>query len=478
MAARRLPSSLATHVRACSLFQSGQRCATCPEAGAEGCPLKDIEDVPAFLLERARRAVGGVGAGAPHGPQGAGKVVMQSHGRPVAGSAADLYAQQRCAHSAAARAPGAWVHVTRAPAPEPAPPPAPSAAEVKAERVSLSSKEGRRMFKDALAAGSLQPYLTLSEQMVFQADAKLRPVACLSVVLNALGHDPHRAWKPIWRWNTEEVLLKEEQGERGLARALERRGLRLDEMAEMARNNGARAQAFPACPSSPLEAAPLLGLLGRPRGQDAFRSRVVAACSAPHPQEHLVVHHLSSRGRWQFAPVAGYHAGSDSVLLLDLERAAAPRWVSMDSLWKSMCSSSAGHIGGYVAVGSMETDARTLSAVGCPRVLRSWSESRLVVEPVAEACPMGEWATLNNRGLQRRSSHKGGRHAMRLGAVSPAAAKRRSRTSTKMPSADVPSDEALALASIMLQALPRAMSMSSGGRSVHSSPAAANVEEG
>ena len=91
---------------------------------------------------------------------------------------------------------------------------------------------------------------------------------------------------------------------------------------------------------------------------------------------------------------------------------------------------------------------------------------------------MGEWATLNNRGLQRRSSHKGGRHAMRLGAVSPAAAKRRSRTSTKMPSADVPSDEALALASIMLRALPLSFSMSTGGRSVHSSPAAANVEEG
>ena len=473
MAARRLPSSLATQVRACSLFQSGQRCATCPEAGAEGCPLKDIEDVPAFLLERARRAVGG--GCAPHGPPGAGQVVRQSHGRPVAGQAAHFYAQQRCAHSSAAHTTEAWVQVTRAPAP-----PAPTAAEVKAERVSLSSKEGRRMFKEALAAGSLQPYFTLSEQMVFQNDAKLRPVACLSVVLNALGHDPHRAWKPIWRWNTEEVLLKEEQGERGLARALERRGLRLDEMAEMARNNGARAQAFPACPSSPLEAAPLLGLLGRPRGQDAFRSRVVAACSAP--QEHLVVHHMSSRGQWQFAPVAGYHAGSDRVLLLDLERTASPRWVSMDSLWKSMCSSSAGHNGGYVAVGSLETDAATLSVVSCPRVLRSWSESSLVVEPVAEACPMGEWAALNSRGLQRRSSHKGGRHVMRLGAVSPAAAKRRSRTSTKIPSADVPSDEALALASIMLHALPRAVTAQgtqsmSIGRSVHSSPAAANVEE-
>ena len=56
MAGRRLPSSLATHVRACKLFQSGQRCATCPEAGAAACPLRDIEDVPAFVLARARRA--------------------------------------------------------------------------------------------------------------------------------------------------------------------------------------------------------------------------------------------------------------------------------------------------------------------------------------------------------------------------------------------------------------------------------------
>jgi len=491
MAGRRLPSSLATHVRACKLFQSGQRCATCPEAGAAACPLRDIEDVPAFVLARARRA--GAGTGGAGAAPGSGFVALQSRpGRPVPVAPAP----QRCAHSAAAHAladapadataAGGEAHVARAAPPgaaapgeaRPRVPAAESEAGPGAHRVALSSKEGRRLFKEALAAGSLQPYFALSEQMVFQPDAQLRPVTCLSVVLNALGHDPHKTWKPIWRWNTEEVLLEGETGARGIAESLERRGLRLDEMAEMARNKGARAQAFPACPSVPLEAVPLFGLLGRPRGQDAFRSRVAAACSAAaHPQEHLVVHRQSPRGDWQFAPVAGYHAGSDRVLLLDLNRAGAPRWVPLASLWGSMCVSAAGHTGGYVVVGSMDVaDAMPTApgAASCPRVVRSWGEGRLTVEPVAEACPMGVWAALGSRGLPRRAS-KVGRHAMRLGAVSPAAAKRRSRASLNGTKVHAAEDEMLALASLMLQALPRTVAAqgahAGGGRSVHSSPA-------
>lgn len=509
MTARRMPSSLATHARTCGLFLSGQRCATCPEAASDGCPIKDIEDVPAHIL--ARRAF----AAAP-----AGTVGVQCHGaglglglsRPTggitqhrtmrsvasarrvdAGSEGDVPVvkgpQQRCrtlqeAEGKDTAGKAAGVHVV-----------APQPAEVK-KSVSLSSQSGRRMFKEALAVKSLQPYFNLSEQMVFQPDVDMRPVTCLSVVLNALGHDPHKAWKPIWRWNTEEVLLGQETGARSLPADKIRcqQGMQLHELAELARNNGARAQAFPACPSLPFNTLPLLA---RPHGEEVFRRRLQDVCaSALGGQGQLIVHMLSPSGEWKYAPVAGYHAGSDSVLLLDLDRTAAPRWMQLTSLWTSMCASSAGKSGGYVTVGSMACEAATPEVplvAGCPRVLRSWGEGKLVVGPVpetataGEVCPLGVWAAASWRvKVVAGRSQRASRHAMRLGSAS--SVKSRSRVIKSSHDATPSAEEAMALAGFLLQSWPlgaqgvqgRTMA-AAGGRSVHSSRvdalAAPNVEE-
>lgn len=372
--------------------------------------------------------------------------------------------------------------------------------------VSLSSKAGRSMFTEALAADSLHAYFSLSEQMVFQPDESMRPVTCLSVVLNALGHDPHKTWRPIWRWNTEEVLLGKEVGARSVTAASIHRqgGLQLHELAELARNNGARAQAFPACPSMPNDT---LSLLSRPNGKDAFRSRVKAVCSGA--EEHLVVHMLAPGGQWKYAPVAGYHADSDRLLLLDLDRAAAPRWVTLKGLWGSMCESAGGKTGGFVAVGSMVSAPAALSApdvAGCPRVVRSWGSGKLVVEPVLEVpvadlsesvlgilggqpCPLSMWAEARRtKGIVRHSQHRS-RNAMRLG--SPSMVKSRSR-SANIPyeatvyntrwrvfarsgsngKADASNDEAIALAALLLQswplAGPQSLTIGAAGRGVHS----------
>ena len=193
------------------------------------------------------------------------------------------------------------------------------------------------MFKEAIAAKSLQAYFSLAEQMVYQEDKALRSVACLAVVLNALKHDPQKTWKPIWRWNTEEVLLCNETGPRSLSVDTVRSqgGLRLHEMVELARNNGARAQAFPAFLAVPSVPSETLALLFKGSGEEMLRSRIQAVCgaSAATSDEHLILHMLSPGGEWKFAPVGGFHARSDSVLVLDLDRSASPRWVPIAQVW-------------------------------------------------------------------------------------------------------------------------------------------------
>ena len=476
---RRMPSSLATQTRACALFRGGQRCATCPEAATDRCPIKDIEDVPAHLLARSR-LVGATAATVALQPHGGIALRSSSFNRKVPLSAMHAPAAARRAVEIAAEN-ALWNERKTARVS------AAVAQPTDSKSVSLSSKTGRRMFTDALAANSLNAYFSLSEQMVFQPVESMRPVTCLSVVLNALGHDPHKTWRPIWRWNTEEVLLGKEVGARGLTAAAiqSQGGLKLYELAELARNNGARAQAFPACS---VMSAGVLSLLSLTSGEAAFRSRVTAQCSGSETEEHLVVHMLSQAGRWKYAPVGGYHAVTDCVLVLDLDRSAAPRWVPLKGLWSSMCASNEGRMGGFVAISSMVSEPAALAApdvAGCPRLVRSWGLGKLVVAPAWEAtvaevsevqvsedsgvCPLSIWAAARRNQSVSRHSQRLSRNAMRLGSSSMIKSRSRSSKNT----ADTPIDEAIALAGLLLQAWPLAgvqgpTRVISRGRSVHS----------
>ena len=106
-------------------------------------------------------------------------------------------------------------------------------------------------------------------------------------------------------------------------------------MVELARNNGARAQAFPAFLAVPSVPSETLALLFKGSGEEMLRSRIQAVCgaSAATSDEHLILHMLSPGGEWKFAPVGGFHARSDSVLVLDLDRSASPRWVPIAQVW-------------------------------------------------------------------------------------------------------------------------------------------------
>jgi glutathione gamma-glutamylcysteinyltransferase len=188
-----------------------------------------------------------------------------------------------------------------------------------ADAIAFSSSEGRRLFAEALAAGGLDAYFPLAEQFHTQADPAFCGLGSLVVALNALGVDPGRLWKGPWRWFAEDLLdccvpLDE----------VRRRGLDLDELACLARCNGADVE------------------LRRPNASGIAEFRAIIG--EPQSSPHVVIAAYDRRGLGQtgaghFSPIAGYHAARDLALVLDVARFKyPPHWVAVKRLWESMQS--------------------------------------------------------------------------------------------------------------------------------------------
>jgi glutathione gamma-glutamylcysteinyltransferase len=182
--------------------------------------------------------------------------------------------------------------------------------------VAFASDEGRILFREALGEGHLEGFFALAEQFHTQADPAFCGLASLVVVLNALGVDPGRLWKGPWRWYSEELL--------DCCAPLERvreRGVSLDELACLARCNGADVRVARADEN----------------GADRLRAAVREACSTPRGPMIVVGYAreaLGQTGDGHFSPVGGYHAGRDLVLLLDVARFKyPPHWVPLDLLY-------------------------------------------------------------------------------------------------------------------------------------------------
>ncbi len=56
------------------------------------------------------------------------------------------------------------------------------------------------MFERALASGHLECYFRLAAQLSTQDEPAYCGLTTLVVALNALGVDPNRVWKGVWRW--------------------------------------------------------------------------------------------------------------------------------------------------------------------------------------------------------------------------------------------------------------------------------------
>ena len=175
----------------------------------------------------------------------------------------------------------------------------------------FASPAGRQLFAEALAAGGLEGYFRLAEQFHTQADPAFCGLGSLVVALNALGIDPGRLWKGPWRWFSEDLLdccVSLEQ--------VRLRGLDLDEVACLARCNGATVE------------------LARAETHDlaAWRASLVAAARG----EGVVIASydragLDQTGSGHFSPIGGYHAARDLVLILDVARFKyPPHWFSAE----------------------------------------------------------------------------------------------------------------------------------------------------
>ena len=186
-----------------------------------------------------------------------------------------------------------------------------------ADAIEFSSAAGRQLFGEALTAGGLDGYFRLAEQFHTQAEPEFCGLGSLVVALNALGIDPGRLWKGPWRWFSEELLdccvpLAE----------VRRRGLDLDEVACLARCNGAAADLFRA-ESSDL-AAWQSSLVAAARGEGVLIASYDRAG-------------LDQTGSGHFSPIGGYHAARDLVLVLDVARFKyPPHWISAERLWRAM----------------------------------------------------------------------------------------------------------------------------------------------
>lgn len=182
--------------------------------------------------------------------------------------------------------------------------------------VPFSSPAGRRLFDEARVDGGLEAFFPLIEQFHTQADPAFCGLGTLVVALNALGVDPGRLWKGPWRWFSEEML------DCCLPLAsVRQRGVTLDELACLARCNGATAE---------VHRADL-------RSEDDFRAAIAAATASAVDPALIVAYDrraLGQTGEGHFSPIGGYHRASDQALVLDVARFKyPPHWVPLPLLY-------------------------------------------------------------------------------------------------------------------------------------------------
>lgn len=148
------------------------------------------------------------------------------------------------------------------------------------------------------------------------------------MTLNALNIDPGRVWKGIWRWYHEGMLdccvpLD----------VVQEKGISLDTFACLARCNGAAATVSRAVP---LDAPPDTYAAGlsafRAALRAAVRNRAGAFLVASYSRKSL-----GQTGDGHFSPLAGYHEGTDQVLVLDVARFKyPPHWIQVETLYQAM----------------------------------------------------------------------------------------------------------------------------------------------
>lgn len=196
-----------------------------------------------------------------------------------------------------------------------------------AEQIAFASHVGRGMFREALAAGTMENYFFLAEQFRTQDEPTFCGLATLAMVLNALRIDPMRTWKGAWRWFNEQNL-----GCCADVNKVREQGLSYDMFEQLASCNGARTTA---------RRAPVAkSTRSRQSFVDEFRA-TVRATSRSWERECVVVCYsreaLGQSGAGHFSPIGGYHEESDMVLIMDVASFKyPPHWASLEAVVEGM----------------------------------------------------------------------------------------------------------------------------------------------
>jgi hypothetical protein len=194
--------------------------------------------------------------------------------------------------------------------------------ELKAPCVAFSSPEGRQLFVQSLAAGTLEAYFPLAEHFVTQGHPSFCGIGSLTMALNSLLVDPKRVWQGVWRWFDESMLDCCAPHD-----IVKMKGITMSKLQCLARCNGATVQL----------------VLGSAITMEQFRDDVKSVCRA---QDHanrkvmIVSYHrpkLNQTGSGHFSPIAGYNEAEDMVLIMDVARFKyPPHWAPLSALYNAL----------------------------------------------------------------------------------------------------------------------------------------------
>lgn len=185
--------------------------------------------------------------------------------------------------------------------------------------ISFLSKEGKKIFMEAMASGHMECYFKLASQFRTQEEPTFCGLSSLVMLLNALEVDPGRIWKSPWRWYHESMLdscisMKDAIKE----------GINFNQFVQLAESHGLQT---------------LSKMVDDKDSEESFR-KVIQMCTQ---QEQCLMclsysrEVLSQTGDGHFSPVGGYHPERDLILILDTARFKyPPHWIPLSLMFQAM----------------------------------------------------------------------------------------------------------------------------------------------
>ena len=295
-------------------------------------------------------------------------------------------------------------HIDSTPLPPPLPEPQYSVYKrvLPSSLIALDSKLGRQYLMECLSSSSAESYWALSQHFTNQSDPAYCGITSLITVLNSMGVDPQVRWRGGWRFYGNEDTLLDRcciSKER-----VQRIGIDMEDFSRLATCQGLRVSLHRAAAAAAATASPKHHNNGPVAD---FRNSVQAATSSPSTSIVVVSFgrsHLGQTGDGHFSPIAAYHAGSDSILVMDVARFKYPcYWVSVTDMYNSMCTVD---ITTHQSRGWFVLSPPERSASYDPSVSTERRRPVTIVRSTGDACPVGgikvEYCSVNEKNKRMR----------------------------------------------------------------------------